>query len=184
MSIVVGYHGTSSDRLGSINSSGFTLTKRTASWLGFGAYFFFNAPEHASNWARSATARRQVNAGISAKPVLLEAEINLGNCLNLLDCTHWPIVKAAYANVSASISQVPFGALASTQGLGFNYRDCAAMNNVVAAFASTGTPLDSILAAFPEGQPIDPTSWLFDQAAVTICVQNPASITITKISYL
>jgi glycosylphosphatidylinositol transamidase (GPIT) subunit GPI8 len=62
--------------------------------------------------------------------------------------------------------------------VGFNYRDCAAVNSLVQNIENSGQPVDSIIAAFAEGQPIGQDSWLFDQSAVMISVRNPKRITI------
>jgi hypothetical protein len=174
---LIAYHGTTSDRLNLILNNNFTNSIRKASWLGYGTYFFYDAPGHASNWAESVAIRRQAS-NPTVKPVVIEAEIDLGNCLNLLDSLYWPLVAASYASVPASVTQLAFG-VAGPQA-GFNYRDCAALNAIISAFIINGTPLDTIVAAFAEGTPIGPGSYLFDKSAVAICVQHPGLIRILR----
>jgi hypothetical protein len=64
--------------------------------------------------------------------------------------------------------------------VGWNYRDCATMNAYVEALEQQGQPVASVIAAFAEGEPIGPDSWLFDEAAVVICVRDPQCIKIKK----
>lgn len=178
----IGYHATTSDRVNSILTNNFVPTRRKASWLGWGSYFFFEAPNHAANWALEAAARRSRSLGYTVEGVIFKVAIDLANAINLLDGDYWPLLKTAYTNVPADIRQVGpgFRYLGGDipPEVGWNYRDCMAVNAFVEALEQEGIPCDVIVAAFAEGEPLDPTSWLFDRSSVIISVRNSSAVSI------
>lgn len=183
MHSVIAHHGTTDDRLQSILTNGFKPTKRDASWLGFGIYFTYRAPLKAKEYAIQAASRPSRNG---ERPVIIEARVDLSNMLNLLDSNIWPLVKLAYQQVDSSIVQVGPGyrfdpEFTDTDKVGWNRRDCEAMNILVGMLEKENKQVDSIIAAFSEGEPMDESSWLYDQSAVILNVLNPTRIAI--ISY-
>lgn len=180
---LTGYHGTSEDRVVDIYNNGFMVGKRTASWLGFGVYFSWEAPEHAIKWAKSVAIRRSSNLKKVVKGAVFQVSIDLDNCMNLLDDRYWGLLKEVYSSVPADLVQIGPGHLYNPEftdhsKVGFNYRDCAAVNSLIQNIENSGVQVDSVIAAFAEGKPVGLDSWLFDQSAVMISVRNPKRIKI------
>ncbi|OHZ35989.1 hypothetical protein BBL07_15845 [Agrobacterium vitis] len=103
--------------------------------------------------------------------------------MNLLDVGYWDLLRDAYRAVPNSLSQVGPGHLYNPSSydlskVGYNYRDCAAVNALVQNLENSGQPVDSIIAAFAEGNPVAADSWLFDQSTVMVNVRNPKRIKI------
>ncbi|MBG1233976.1 hypothetical protein [Aestuariivirga litoralis] len=177
-STVIGYHGTTTERVAGINT-GFQAGKRAASWLGEGIYFFYNAPLHAENWSKT-VAKRKTRTG---KPVVITANITLGNTLNLLDSEHWDRMRAI-ANIldPNRLKQLSPKALylkRTPKNLGENVGDHYLMEAYINWLEDeTKTEIDTVIAAFIEGKPIHPDSWLFDQSHVAISVRTPGRIEI------
>ena len=105
--------------------------------------------------------------------------IDLANAINLLDGDYWPLLKTAYTNVPADIRQVGpgFRYLGGDipPEVGWNYRDCMAVNAFVEALEQEGIPCDVIVAAFAEGEPLDCG---FRREAVRHSDQYPATVPI------
>lgn len=180
---LTGYHGTSEDCIAEIRKKGFMPGTRTASWLGFGAYFSWESPETAIDWARFTAARRSKSQGKVLKGALFRVSIELRNCMNLLDDKYWGLLKEAYAAVPGDVTQVGPSHIynpnfTNHSKVGFNYRDCAAVNSLAQNLEASGVAVDSVIAAFAEGAPLGQDSWLFDQSAVMISVRNPSRIKI------
>jgi hypothetical protein len=66
-------------------------------WLGAGAYFWENSPDRAMEWAHFLTQHPQNPEHNIAKPFVVGAVIDLGNCLDLSDAGSLEIIKEAYA---------------------------------------------------------------------------------------
>lgn len=174
---IKGFHGTTVTALKLIEANGFLISKRLASWLGFGAYFYWRAEGRAKKWAEDTAARK------GDAPALVVAHIELGNCINLLDIHHWQWLRALAEKLKDTLPEQE-----SMKGiyeadipkkLGWNYADCQLVNNYVSRIEDrTNTPVDTIIAAFPEGKPLFQESWLFDTSHVAIAVRNPACIKI------
>lgn len=183
MQKVIVTHATTRDRAEKILHGGFQPTKRTASWLGFGVYFFYRGEEHTRAWARMVAERRE------KAPAIITAEVDLAGYMNLLDGEHWDGLRNAYANVPDNLEQVGPGYhydpdFDQHDKVGWNYRDCEAVNIYVEAIEEElGVTVNSIMAAFAEGRPIVEHSWLFDQSSVMVCVRNLACISILDVEY-
>lgn len=88
------YHGTTKQSVeGILASQSFFVTAKPHHWLGKGAYFFQDAPLQAWYWARKLCGH--IDDG-SAEPAVLMVEVNLKNCLDLLDLSTHPLLQKAY----------------------------------------------------------------------------------------
>lgn len=137
---------------------------------------------HAAGWAEMTALRRSRQLGRVVDGALFKVKIDLTNAINLLDAEYWPLLKLAYANVPDDVTQVGPGFRymygPPPREVGWNYRDCIAVNSFIEALEDENIRCDVIVAAFSEGEPIDPTSWLFDKASVIVSVRNSAAIDI------
>lgn len=177
--VVEAYHGTTMDKVAGIQANGFVATTRSASWLGFGNYFFLEASGHCARWAQMTSTRPGRGA-----PVLIRAQVDLSDTVNLLDNDYWELVRAAYQGVPDDVTQVSPGFRynpdLATGKIGWNYRDCRAINAFVERLIQEGVTVSSLIAAFAEGEPIDKDSWLFDEAHVCINVLDKSKINILE----
>lgn len=161
----IGFHGTSVEAAQRILSSGFRISRNDYDWLGDGAYFFQDAPARALEWARQ-------RFGDDA--ALIGAEIDLEDCLDLLDMDDHAVVQASYAallrRLETSAHPVP------RQTRGAHRLDRAVVNHTVGLLNSRGVLIRSVRAAFVEGVPLFPGSALWSLAHVQIAVRDPAAI--------
>jgi hypothetical protein len=77
LGVVLGYHGTSEERVEKILSDGFEHSRNPYDWLGTGTYFFADAPSHAL--AHATKYRR------GESPCVIVAQIDLDGCLDFFD---------------------------------------------------------------------------------------------------
>jgi hypothetical protein len=174
---VTAYHGTTTSAATSIRSRGFEDHSKRPRWLGPGVYFYQDAPTSALRWAKILAALR------GEKPIVIEAQIDLTDALDLLDIRHWDNVKRIISGTGApERNQIGPEALFrflnddEADRLYHNYEDHHFFSHVTKAYVEHGAKVTAIRAAFPEGSPIHPRSWLFDLSHVQICVKNPAII--------
>src|SRR5438132_1087904 len=94
---VVGYHGCQKVFADGVRSGGIPLgrwkpSQNVYDWLGEGIYFWEGSRTRAEQWAL-------IQFGDQAD--VLEAEIELGQCLNLLESTYHDALRATYRNLRA-----------------------------------------------------------------------------------
>ena len=161
----IGYHGTSVRAARRILSSGFEISRNEYDWLGGGAYFFQDAPARALEWARE-------RFGDDA--AVIGAEIDLEDCIDLLDVQWHPVVQESYADLlgrlKASDQPVP------RQTAGAHRLDRAVINRMVGLLQSRGILVRSVRAAFIEGEPLFPGSALWNRSHVQIAVRDSVAV--------
>ncbi len=184
--IVKGYHGTTRANARSIVSNGILESRRKALWLGIGSYFFQDGYSLALGWASKEILRRQIDD----QPAVVEVDIDLSLCIDLVDGRYWERVKDVYTDMAGDlnargIQQLGFDANfrplseSEQRQLGRNYLDSEVMTvfrqSLVEDFRENGTELTSVRAAFAEGRPVFADSWMFDESHIMICVFNRAA---------
>ena len=160
-----GYHGTSRDRLAIIAKEGFRVSENDYDWLGTGIYFFQDAPHRAREWA---TARHGQSG------VVLGAEIEPADCMNLLDTEWFSFLNDAYNGFLEHCKRS--GRLLPVQRGGAHRLDRAVIDYACGALQQAGRTIRSVRAAFSEGAPVFPKSALFSLAHVQIAVRDPSAI--------
>jgi len=187
---VLGHHGTIvPSAINIVTEKDFTLSTNDSDWLGNGAYFFENAPLRAWLWAKREAKKKE------SEPAVVEVEIYLGQCLDLLD-VHWGhIVRAYHQEMARSYAargkQLPPQIPPSVQTepretylveemepaheekrLGYNRLDRSVINFTVQRLfeGRPQTIIDSTRAAFSEGHPLYEMSFLYDRSHVQIAV--------------
>lgn len=194
--IALGYHGTTRIAAEQILQTEFRESRRDDLWLGYGRYFFQDAPIHALRWGRYFAKKRTGSADDAA---VLYAEIDLSGCIDLIDRMYWPTIGAIWENEvrHSSLAQVGMETLLQKlqmsdedkanlseedrNALGQNYVDCRIMNIFIQRMRDksvlrSGFEYTSVRAAFTEGQPVHPTSWLWTRSCVIISVLEPRAI--------
>lgn len=144
-------------------------------WLGRGAYFWGNNPQRALSYAIDCLAGKQKFAGNIKTPFVIGANIELGNCLNLLEPTSVAILKNAYNSMKE---------LFDLLGVDMNVNkgpnrllDCAVIQYIHESNKQSGIPpYDTIRSSFNEGGSVYPTSNFTNRLHIEICVINPNQI--------
>jgi hypothetical protein len=161
----IGYHGTSIEAVQRILSSGFQISRNEYDWLGDGAYFFQDAPARAREWAEQ---RFGTDAAV------VGAEIDLVDCIDLLDIGWQAVVEQSYADLllrlQASGQPIPH------QTSGAHRLDRAVVNHTVGLLQRAGIPVRTVRAAFAEGKPLFPGSGLWSRAHVQIAVRDAGAV--------
>jgi hypothetical protein len=189
---VVGYHGTTNSNADKIRRTSFRESRRAGLWLGFGRYFFQDAPIHALKWARY---RARKETGDSENAAVLCAEIDLAECIDLTDRSYWPQIRSIFENEvrDTGTSQLGIDTLLNRLSmteeeraeltdeekiqLGMHYVDCEVMNIFIQRLKDKMRPkgfdYSTVRAAFIEGDPVYLNSWLWDRSAVVISILEP-----------
>jgi hypothetical protein len=174
--LVYGYHGTSQTKAANILQHGFLTSDNDYDWLGTGIYFFQDAPIRAKQWAT----QQHPN-----DPAVICALIKLENCIDLFDVGWQPLLKNMYNLFIERRRSMNRPLPQQNPGRSKAHRlDCAFLNFAHELMLSHGqsiaplAPLaiDSIRAAFIEGERIFPDSAIFDLTHVQISIRNPALI--------
>ena len=159
--IVVGYHGTSIRSAEAVMRSGFRLSQNAYDWLGDGVYFFQDAPNRAWEWA---------NNRHPGEPSVIGAELELVDCMDLLD-TAWSSVLAdaynAYIGLLKETGQPP-----PEQSVGAHRLDREVINYAIGVLTQNGVEISCVRNAFSEGRPVYPGSALYDRTHVQISVRD------------
>ncbi len=161
----IGFHGTSEEAAQRILSSGFEISRNEYDWLGDRAYFFQDAPARALEWAR----RR-----FGDDAAVIGAEIDLTDCIDLLDVPWHAQIAGAYPRFRAELEQR--GLPIPRQSAGAHRLDRRVMNYLVGLLGNTGAAVNCVRAAFAEGEPAFPGSALLNRSHVQIAVRTPHAI--------
>jgi hypothetical protein len=191
----IGYHGTTKPNADDIQRTSFRESRRPGLWLGFGRYFFQDAPLHAFWWARY-FARRET--GDAQNAAVLWTEIDLQSCIDLTDRNYWRAIRSiwegevrqsglaqlsmevVFARLSMSADEIAALSRDERDALGQNYVDSQVMNILIQRLKNKmqqrGLDFTTVRAAFAEGKPVYESSWLWDRSAVIISVLEPAAM--------
>jgi hypothetical protein len=162
-----GYHGTSQDQAKAILRDGFRASDNDYDWLGTGIYFFQDAPLRAKQWAIQR---------YPSDPAVICSSIRLENCIDLLDVGWYPLLKRTYRSFVENYKSINRPLPTQNPDRSKAHKlDCAFLNFAIKLISQAGG-VDSVRAAFIEGDRLFPNSAIFDLAHVQIAVRNPAAI--------
>lgn len=183
---IQGYHGTTRDTAEKLASGEFSFKDSTneGDWLGRGVYFFQDAPGRAARWARLITPGHPIG--------VVQAEIELTDCLDLLDHWWFDALRATYGAFSrtgaASSQEELFvqagqARLPSTGKLFANFRDRDFIDYYVERSAVMGGPeFNSVRSPFLWGFGLFRESFVFSRSHIQIAVRNPSMISNPKLT--
>lgn len=144
-------------------------------WLGSGIYFWEQNPIRALEYAQECANGTQFNKGKIKNPFVLGANIELGNCLNLVESQSLSILTEAYhglvkLNEEAEL-QMPINT-GNNRAL-----DCAVIKYIHQSNIENGKKAyDTIRCAFDEGGEVYPGANFTSRHHIQICVINPDMI--------
>ncbi|HEX4104120.1 MAG TPA: hypothetical protein VHZ04_01415 [Candidatus Paceibacterota bacterium] len=168
---VFGYHGTSAESAEAILEPGkqtaerFLFSENDTDWLGKGVYFFQDAPYRSREWPTI----RVPPPARTENPVVLCAEIDLKDCLDLLDIEAAKEIVESYPSMEVDYKKSE--RLLPVNKGGKHEFDCALINYAVEYMEENGRKVNVVRAAFVEGRPILPESQLYSRAHVQIVVR-------------
>lgn len=140
-----GYHGTTAEHAQRILTRGFELSRKPDSWLGYGVYFFQDAPELALYWAATRWNGSQVS--------VIRARIDLSQCLDLCDYRGKRQYEAEYKRFFELAGRDIFERLGQTS-LGHRYVDCIVFNLLCTHLAEEGRTVTVVRCPFDDGPPV------------------------------
>lgn len=139
-------------------------------WLGEGIYFWEASRTRAQQWAA-----RQ----FGEQADVLEVELDLGQCLDLLESTFHDAIRATYQNLR-TVYRSQGWTLPKNQRKRHDL-DCLVMNKFVhfmERFADQpGVRFQTVRGAFEEGRPLFPGSAIRSESHIQIAVRDVQCIT-------
>jgi hypothetical protein len=161
---ICGYHGTSKHRANTILAEGFRASDNDYDWLGTGIYFFQDAPLRAKQWAIQQHPQ---------DPAVICSRIRLDNCIDLFDIGWQPLLKNVYNSFVEQYRDTDRPLPQQNPARSKAHRlDCAFFNFAI-ELISQEQQIDSIRAAFMEGERLFPNSAIFELTHVQIAIRNP-----------
>lgn len=194
--VIKGYHGTTRDRAERIMAGGVWLESTNGyDWLGPGVYFYQDAPLRA-HWTAQRAAIKEARgdrSAVLAEPVVIEADIHLGNCLDLSELGDNLFVKTAYDYLVAAgvtlrtqkapglqrkprsslhLGRAPWFSGALHPSVLHNLDDQIMQWTFELFEEALSVPIDSVRCPFIDGRPFYKSSWYFETAQISINVRN------------
>ena len=139
-------------------------------WLGKGIYFWERNQRRARQWAAN---------NVKGKAAIIQAEIELGICLDLADSQYLSLIRSVYDELAATYVENGL-TLPKNRRSGLRDLDRLVVDEFVRFLERGGAgqtmTLDTVCAPFEEGEPIFPGSFIRDQSHVQIAVRNHKAI--------
>ena len=178
MATVVGYHGCRRAFADGVRSGRITLadwkpSRNMYDWLGEGVYFWEGSRSRAEEWAAQ---------HFGADGDVLEAEIDLGRCLNLLESTYHNALRATYRNLRDAYRRL--GWMLPTNRKGLHALDCLVINKLAKRMDGLrrehGIRFQSVRGVFEEGRPLFPGSAIRTASHIQIAVRDSRCIRVRE----
>ena len=175
---VVGYHGCRRAFADGVRSGRITLadwkpSRNVYDWLGEGVYFWEGSRSRAAQWAVE-------QFGTDGDD--LEAEIDLSECLDLLENTYHAALRGTYRDLRAAYSQLGWTLPLNRKGR--HDLDCLVINRFVELMKEFADPRDvrvrSIRCPFEEGRPLFPGSAIRSESHIQLAVRDVRCIRVRE----
>jgi hypothetical protein len=169
---ILGYHGchrnfAAGARSGTITLARWKPSQNVYDWLGEGIYFWEASRTRAEQWA---------SQQFGSQADVLAVEIDLGQCLNLLESTYHDALRATYRNLRA-VYRTQGWTLPKNQK-GRHDMDCLVINKFVKFMERfeerQGILFQSVRGVFEEGRPLFSGSAIRAQSHIQIAVRDVA----------
>ncbi len=153
-------------------------------WLGHGIYFWENSPTRAKQWAEFLAKHSPTPSNRIAKPFVIGAIIDLGNCLDLTEASSLAYVSRGYSDMKFGFATIGLSlpknepVAKGDKDLLKRKLDCAVINYVHAMRDDDERlkPFDSVRGAFTEGEPLYEGARIMAKTHIQICVRKASSI--------
>lgn len=132
-------------------------------WLGTGAYFWEDGRNRAWRWAQEQHGDNAAVVGV---------DIRLGRCLNIVDSAHHSLLQVAYETLRERATSTGKSLPENTLN-GFHALDCLVVNYVCDVLLRGD--VETVRAAFPEGDEVYPGAMFTRDAHVHLCVRQPSA---------
>jgi hypothetical protein len=152
-------------RSGRISLGQWKPSQNVYDWLGEGIYFWEGSRTRAEQWAVEQ---------FGGQADVLAVEIDLGQCLNLLESTYHDALRATYRNLRTVYRSL--GWILPKNRKKRHDLDCLVINKFVKfmeEFAGQhGIPFQTVRGVFEEGAPLFPGSALGRQSHIQVAVRD------------
>ncbi len=172
---VPGHHGTRAEWADQILAEGLRPSESKQDYLGDGSYFFEDAPDLADEWARLNHPDHET--------CILEAEIALSRCLDLLDGVGQDMLKPFYERFICLRGRDTVAMLKQKETDAYGDFDCNVINLACESMAEDGVQLDVVRGAIRVGGPIYkdeagelPESRFWQREHIQLAVRNNCAI--------
>ena len=153
-------------------------------WLGHGIYFWENSPVRARQWAEFLAKHSPKPRDRIAKPFVIGAIIDLGNCLDLTEASSLGLVRSGFDEMRLAMESIGIDLPKNEPGaqgdadLLKRKLDCTVINYVHAMRDNEDglTPFDSVRGAFSEGLPLYDGAKIMAKTHIQICARHRSSI--------
>jgi hypothetical protein len=172
-SFILGYHGCDqavAEKL--LAGDSFEKSQNDYDWLGWGIYFWEANPKRGLDFAEEAMSRPGSKIKV---PAVIGAVVDLGSCLDLMSAVGIDMVRAAYESLSETLKAAG-QRLPENRGRLRHPLDCAVIEHLHAIYEAQGSYIETVRAAFTEGQEIYPGAGFDGKTHIQIAVRNPDCI--------
>lgn len=175
MAVVVGFHACQREfaeslTRGDISSAEWKPSENPYDWLGKGIYFWERNKRRALQWAAKQ---------VKGKAAIIQAEIELGECLDLADTIYLSQLRGTFDNLQRIYGESGL-LLPVNSKSGLRKLDRLVIDKFVESMecdeGGYKIKFDTVSAPFEEGNPVFPGSFIRDQSHVQIAVRDPAMI--------
>ena len=170
--IIVGYHGCDEDvAVRVLDGEPFAESVNDYDWLGRGTYFWEYGVDRAY---RFASGQERV-----ARPAVIGALIQLGECFDLLDTRYTADLAGFFRKweEESKRADLPLPVNAGrTPDKKLRRLDCAVINRYLTLAEEGGRRFDTVRGCFIEGAPVFEGSGIHLESHIQIAVRNPACI--------
>lgn len=176
----------------------FLITKKNYHWLGPGAYFFQDAPFRAWAWAVELCTKYPAE-----KPAVVVVDVQMKQCLDLLDIVHWPLIEESYREYTriygpkAKTQERPvisrhdgkkfplFSNKELDRKSGANFLDNDVIKLAIMKYEQkTGKTVNLVRAAFIEGRELYESSFFYSHYHIQVAVINNEAASFEEASSL
>lgn len=171
MNVTSGFHGTNLTAAQLIVRDGFKESENYYDWLGRGVYFWQEGRARATTWAKEK---------FGDDWAVVEAELDLSSCMDLLDPKWYSLLNDAW-NTLVESYRARGEPLPRQEGL-IHGMDCEVIDFVVAGAVQNGLDIGSVRAVFQEGKPAFPGSAMFDLSHIQIAIRDLSLIEVIGVA--
>lgn len=156
-------------RRGDVQISQWRLSENRYDWLGPGIYFWEGSLRRAKEFARDR--HRKL-----ADPMIVEAEIDLGDCFDLTETEYLDRLRRTYDRLVQSYHAAGL-ALPKNRGK-LRDLDCLVISEFLSSIEQSDQPtvFHTVRCPFEEGEPVFPGSYIRRQTHVQIAVRDARRI--------